>query len=355
MLQRRDEVGHTPAAHPAHQDSRFFPPKTPWGQRIGRRLGIPYRGLTTFFMGNATQQADAILQRPAKIAAAVNRAIDAALTPPQPHRYRIRLSLRWAVRQVAKPVAITLGLIPGVEALIWDTPRAIGSAAHGRWREAAMTLSIAALDLAPAVVAFLTGILTVGTSLVPVVVVGIAIGWLTEWRYFHPYIRQHYSDRDERVMHRMVEALIDETFVRRRTSIPAYQWERAFPDQARYALAITRYADMNNIAGELKQQKLKTAHAGLARLFAHHQQEYQDQHARVNALLATTGGKRPSRWRPIKRWRFHNAYGAMLDAYEAIQQFERINRMHRLLFHAYATRDAMQQEFVRSVAIRPRS
>src|SRR4051794_18257557 len=109
MLQRRDDLDRYLAARTAHMDSRLFPTRTPWGQRVGSKLGIPYQGLTAFFMGNATRQADMILQRPANITEAVNRAIDAALTPPQPHRYRIRLSLRWAVRQVTRPVAITLG------------------------------------------------------------------------------------------------------------------------------------------------------------------------------------------------------------------------------------------------------
>src|SRR4029077_21149488 len=103
------------------------------------------------------------------------------------------------------------------------------------------------------VVAVLTGVLTVGTSLIPVVVVGIAIGWLTEWRYFHPYVRQHYSDRDERVMHTMLEALTDAAILRRKAHIPANQWTLEFPDQARYALAITRYADKNTVAGARKQ------------------------------------------------------------------------------------------------------
>jgi hypothetical protein len=349
MLRRPDDVDRYLSAY---TDSRFFPPKTPWGQKVGSQLGIPYRGLTTLFMGNATRQADVILQNPAKIAEAVNRAIDAALTPPQPHSYRIRQSLRWGVRRVARPVAITLGLIPGVEALVWDVPRAIGSAARGRWREAVMTVSIAALDLSPAVVAFLTGILTVGTSLVPVVVAGIAIGWLTEWRYFHPYVRQHYSERDQRVMQRMLEALTDETFVRRKAHIPAHQWARTFPEQARYALAITRHAEKNNVAGAIRQGKLKTAHAALARQFSQLQQEYQEQRARANAVLAATEGKRPSRWHPIKRHRFNDTYGAMLDAYESMEQFRRINTMHRLLFNAYSTRDAMHQEFLRKDAIR---
>jgi hypothetical protein len=291
MLRRRDDMDRYLSVHPAHMDSRFFPPNTPWGQRVGSKLGISYRGLTTFFMGNATRQADEILQRPAKIAEAVNRAIDAALTPPQPHRYRIRQSLRWGVRRLTKPVVITLGLIPGVEALVWDVPRGIGSATRGRWREAVMTVSIAALDLSPAVVAFLTGILTVGTSLIPVVTAGIAIGWLTEWRYFHPYVRQHYSDRDERVMHTMLEALTDARFMRRRAHSPANQWAREFLDQAHYALAIAGHADKSTVTGARKQAKLKAAHAELARLFAHLQHEYQDQRARANALLVATGGK----------------------------------------------------------------
>jgi hypothetical protein len=345
MLQGRDELDRYLATHPAHSDSRFFPPKTPWGQRVGSKLGISYRGLTTFFMGDATRQADVILQRPAQIGEAVNRAIDAALTPPQPHRYRFRLSLRWGVRRLARPVVITLGLIPGVEALVWDVPRAIGSAAGGKWREAVMTLCIAALDFSPAVVAFLTGILTVGASLIPVVAAGIAIGWLTEWRYFHPYVRQHYCERDERVVQRMLEALTDATFVRRRAHLPAQHWARAFPDQARYALAIARQPDKNNAAGAIKQQQLKTAHTELARQFSHQQQEYQEQRARANAVLAATGGKRPSRWHPIRRRRFHDAFGAMLDAYESMEQFRRINTLHRLLFHAYATCDAMQPVF----------
>jgi hypothetical protein len=137
-------------------------------------------------MGDATRQAEGILRSSGHITQAVNRAIDSALTPPQPHRYRIQLSLRWLVRRVAKPVVITIGLIPGVEALVWDVPRAIGSARRGRWREVAMTLSIAALDFSPAVVAFLTGVLTVGTSLIPVFAAGIAIGWLTECATFIP-------------------------------------------------------------------------------------------------------------------------------------------------------------------------
>jgi hypothetical protein len=349
MLQRSNDMDRYLSAHP---DSRFFPPKAPWGQRVGSKLGIPYRGLTTFFMGNATRQAEAILQRPGKITKAVTRAIDAALTPSQPHKYRIRQSLRWGVRRVARPVATTLGLIPGVEALVWDVPRAIGSAAHGKWREAVMTLSIAALDFSPAVVAFLTGIATFGTSVVPVVAAGIAIGWLTEWRYFHPYIREHYSERDERVMQRMLEALTDETFLRRRAHIPANQWERAFPDQARYALAIARLGDKNNVAGAIKQNKLKATHAQLVPQFPQRQQEYEDQRARANSLLAATHGTMPSRWHPIQRRRFNDAYGAMRDAYESIQQFKRINSMHRLLFNAYATRNAMHQEFLRNEAIR---
>lgn len=352
MPQLRDAMDHYLAAHPAQRDSRFFPPKIPLGQRVGNKLGVPYRGLSAFFMGNTTRQAEAILRSSAHITQAVNRAIDAALTPPQPHRYRIQLSLRWMVRRVAKPVVITLGLIPGVEALVWDVPRAIGSATRGRWREAGITLCLAALDLSPAVVAFLTGVLTVGASLLPVVAAGIAIGWLTEWRYFHPYVRQHYSDRDERVMHTMLEALTDATFVRRRTHTPANHWAREFPDQARYALAITRHAEKNSGPGARKQMKLKAAHAELARQFAQLQQEYQDQRARANAVLVATGGKRPSRWRPIKRHRFTDAYGAMLDAYETMEQFRRINTMHRLLFNAYATRDAMQQELMKVEAIR---
>jgi hypothetical protein len=352
MLQLFDEMDRYLAAHPAHVDSRFFPPKIPWGQRVGNKLGIPYRGLTTYFMGDATRQAARILQSPGQITKATNRAIDAALTPPQPHRYRIQLSLRWLVRYLTKPVVVTLGLIPGVEALVWDVPRAIGSAIRGRWREAVMTVSIAALDLFPAVLALLLGILTVGASLIPVVAVGVAIGWLTEWRYFHPYVRQHYGERDERSMRTMVEALTDATFIQRRAFIPASQWARAFPDQVRYALAITRHADKNGSVGAIKQQKLKAAHAQLARQFSHYQQEYQEQRARANDLLAATGGKRPSRWRPLMRHRFNDAYGAMLDAYESMEQFRRVNTMHRLLFNAYATRDAMQPDLVRIEALR---
>jgi hypothetical protein len=328
-------------------DSRFFPRKTPLGQRVGNKLGIPYRGLTTFFMGDATRQAAGILQSPGQITKAANRAIDAALTSPQPHRYRIQLSLRWLVRYLTKPVVVTLGLIPGVEALVWDIPRAIGSALRGRWREAAMTVTLAALDLFPAVLALFLGILTLGTSLIPVVAVGVVIGWLTEWRYFHPYVRQHYGERDERAMRTMVEALTDAAFMQARASIPASQWARVFPDQVRYTLAITRHADINGSVGAVRQQKLKAAHAQLARQFPHYQQEYQEQRARANALLAATGGKRPSRWRPIMRHRFNDAYGAMLDAYESMEQFRRVNTMHRLLFNAYATRDAMQPDLVR--------
>lgn len=352
MLQRTDEMDYYLAAHSAYMDSRFFPPKIPWGQRLGGKLGIPYRRLTIFFMGNAARQAEGILQSPGQITKSVDRAIDAALTPPQPHRYRIQLSLRWLVRYVTKPVVVTLGLIPGVEALVWDVPRAVGSAIRGRWREAVMTVCIAALDLSPAVLAFLTGILTVGTSLIPVLAAGIAIGWLTEWRYFHPFVRQHYSERDARAMHIMVEALTDAAFLQHRPYIPANQWARVFPDQVRYALAIARHADKNGSAGAIKQQKLKSVHAQLAREFSHYQQEYQDQRARANALLSATGAKRPSRWRPIKRHRFNDAFGAMLDAYERMEQFRRINTMHRLLFNAYATRDAMQQELLRVEAIR---
>jgi hypothetical protein len=354
MLQVHDDMDRYLAAHPAQRDSRFFPPKIPWGQRVGNKLGIPYRGLTAFFMGDATRQAEGILRSSGHITQAVNRAIDSALTPPQPHRYRIQLSLRWLVRRVAKPVVITIGLIPGVEALVWDVPRAIASATRGRWREAVMTVSIAALDLSPAVVAFLTGVLTVGTSLIPVFAAGIAIGWLTEWRYFHPYVRQHYSERDERVMHTMLAALTDATFMQRKAHIPADHWAREFPDQARYALAITRYADKNTVAGARKQAKLKATHAELARQFAQLQQEYQDQRARANAVLVATGGKLPSRWHPIKRHRFNDAYGAMLDAYESMEQFRRINTMHRLLFNAYAICDAMQQE-LRKFEVIPRS
>lgn len=352
MLQRTDEMDYYIAAHSSYMDSRFFPRKIPWGQRLGGKLGIPYRRLTMFFMGNAARQAEGILQSPGQITKSVDRAIDAALTPPQPHRYRIQLSLRWLVRYVTKPVVVTLGLIPGVEALVWDVPRAVGSAIRGRWREAVMTVCIAALDLSPAVLAFLTGILTVGTSLIPVLAAGIAIGWLTEWRYFHPFVRQHYSERDARAMHIMVEALTDAAFLQHRPYIPANQWARVFPDQVRYALAIARHADKNGSAGAIKQQKLKSVHAQLAREFSHYQQEYQDQRARANALLSATGAKRPSRWRPIKRHRFNDAFGAMLDAYESMEQFRRVNTMHRLLFNAYATRDAMQQELVRIEAIR---
>src|SRR5262249_15431422 len=150
MLQHGGETDRYLAGH---ADSRFFPPRVPWGQQVGTALGIPYRGLTKFFMGSPKEQAETILESAAKIADAVGRAIDTALIPPQPHRYRIGLGLRWGVRHVAKPVAVTLGLIPGIEALVWDVPRALVIASRGRWREATMTLCIATLDFAPAVVA----------------------------------------------------------------------------------------------------------------------------------------------------------------------------------------------------------
>ena len=303
-------------------------------------------------MGNAARQAEGILRSPGQITKSVNRAIDAALTPPQPHRYRIQLSLRWLVRYVTKPVVVTLGLIPGVEALVWDVPRAIGSATRGRWREAVMTVCIAALDLSPAVVAFLTGILTVGTSLIPVLAAGIAIGWLTEWRYFHPYVRQHYSERDERAMHTMVEALTDAAFLhagpifRRTNGRVCFRIKPAMPWRS-HAMRIK-----TGLLAPSSSRSSKPCMRNLPEQFSHYQQEYQDQRARANALLAATGGKRPSRWRPIKRHRFNDAFGAMLDAYESMEQFRRINTMHRLLFNAYATRDAMQQELLRVEAIR---
>jgi len=149
-------------------------------------------------------------------------------------------------------------------------------------------------------------------------------------------------------------ALTDATFMRRKAHTPADYWAREFPDQARYALAITRHTEKNTVAGARKQAKLKSTHAELARQFAQLQQEYQDQRARANAVLVATGDKRPSRWHPIKRHRFNDAYGSMLDAYESMEQFRRINTMHRLLFNAYAICDAMQQE-LRKFEVIPRS
>ncbi len=339
MLQRSGEMDRYLSGL---ADSRFFPPKVPWGQQVGTKFGIPYRGLTTFFMGNAKRQADVILQHPTKITEAVERAIDAALIPPQPHRYRIGLSLRWGVRHVAKPIAVTLGLIPGVEALVWDVPRALVNASQGRLREASMTVSIATLDFAPAVVAILTGIATVGTGVIPVIGAGIVIGWLTQWRYFHPYIRKHYSDRDERVMQKMLDTLTDETFVRRRAQVPANQWERAFPQQARYALAIARHGDKHNVGGAIKQNILKATHAKLADQVPQLQRQYAENRATVDALLAAAQGKTPSRWHPMQRRHFQNAYADMVDAHESLQQFWRVNTIHRLLFNAYAIRNAMK-------------
>ncbi|HEV8191521.1 MAG TPA: hypothetical protein VGP82_08550 [Ktedonobacterales bacterium] len=339
MLQRSSEMDRYLSGR---ADSRFFPPRDPWGQRVGTKLGISYRNLTKHFMGSSRRQAEAILQSPAKITEAVERAIDAALIPPQPHRYRIGLSLRWGVRRVVKPVAVTLGLIPGVEALVWDVPRAVVKASQGRWREAGMTLSIAALDFAPAVVAIVAGIATVGTGAVPVIIAGAVVGWLTQWRYFHPYIRKHYSDRDEHVMQRMLDALTDETFVQRRAQIPANQWERTFPQQARYALAIARHGDKTNVAGAIKQNILKTTHAKLAGEVPQLQRQYTENRETVDALLAATQGQAPSRWHPVKRRRFYDAYADMLDAHESMQQFWRVNTIHRLLFNAYATRNAVK-------------
>ncbi len=338
MLQRTGETG---GGVSAQKDSRFFPAKMPLGQRVGAKLGIPYRGLTTFFMGDPVRQAEAILQNPAKITEAVERAIDAALIPPQPRRYRIGLSLRWGVRHVVKPVVLTLGLIPGVEALAWDVPRAIVSAAQGRWREATMTLGIASLDFAPAVVAIVFGLVTVGTGFLPVIVAGAILGWLTQWRYFHPYIRQHYSRRDELVMQRMLEALTAHDFAQRRAQIPANQWERAFPRQARYALAIARHGDKNHVAGAIKEAILKSTHARLADQVPQWRREFAEKRASLNALLATTHGETPSRWHPVKRHQLRDTRGDMLDALEALQHFERVNTMHRLLFNAYAMRNAM--------------
>jgi hypothetical protein len=159
----------------------------------------------------------------------------------------------------------------------------------------------------------------------------------------------HHSERDALAMHITVEALITRRFF----SMGLVYWRTTGRVNRKPATpAIARHADKNGSAGAIKQQKLKTVHAQLAREFSHYQQEYQDQRARANALLAATGGKRPSRWRPVKRHRFNDALGAMLDAYESMEQFRRVNTMHRLLFNAYATRDAMQQELLRVEAIR---
>jgi len=339
MLQRTVETDRYLSGH---ADSRFFPPKAPWGQRVGAKLGIPYHGLTSFFMGDYKGQAEAILQSPAKITQAVERAIDVALIPPQPRRYRIGLSLRWGVRHIARPVVLTLGLIPGVEALVWDVPRAGVNAAQGRLREAIMTLSIATLDFAPAIVAIVTGIATIGTGVAPVIGAGIVIGWLTQWRYFHPYIREHYSERDEQVMQWMLRSLTDDVFVRGRSQTSVSQWERAFPRQARYALAIAKHGDRHNVAGAIKQNILKATHARLADQVPQLQKRYAESRVSLDTLLASTQGQIPSRWRPMKRRRYFNAYADLLDAYEALQQFQRVNTMHRLLFNAYAMRNEIR-------------
>src|SRR5262249_12634273 len=158
-----------------------------------------------------------------------------------------------------------------------------------------MTLSIASLDLAPAVAAIVLGLVTVGTGFLPVIIVGAILGWLTQWRYFHPYIRQHYSDRDERAMRRMLVALTDDYFVQRRAQLPAGQWERTFPRQARYALAIARHGDKYHVDGAIKQNVLKTAHGRLADQVPQWERELAAKRASVDALLASTHGGAPSR------------------------------------------------------------
>jgi hypothetical protein len=112
MLQRTDEMDNYLAAHSAYMDSRFFPPKIPWGQRLGGKLGIPYRRLTMFFMGNAARQAEGILRSQGKLR---SRSIEQSTqrTPP-PHGVSHPVDL-WPVRYVT-PCGY-LGLIPGVEAL----------------------------------------------------------------------------------------------------------------------------------------------------------------------------------------------------------------------------------------------
>src|SRR5262245_25309282 len=122
-----------------------------------------------------------MLRSPAKIAEAVNRPIDAALTPPQPHRYRIWLSLRWgpdAWRGSSDyPWLDTWGGGLGGGRASGDRPRRarkMGGRGHD------------ALYRPPRFFPCSGGIpprhLAVGASLIPVVTAGIAIGWLTEWR-----------------------------------------------------------------------------------------------------------------------------------------------------------------------------
>lgn len=330
-----------------HADSRFFPPKVPWGERVGRKLGIRYRSITESFMGNTEKQTRSILKNDRKIAKAVDRAIDEALTPPEPRKYRLGRSLRYGVKRIAKPFVVTLGLIPGVEALVWDVPSAIGSAAQKKWREAALSLSLAAVDITPALVAIAVGLVTAGTGGVIVGLTGLASGWLTEWRYFHPYVRKHYADRDEGAMKKILEAFTSESFASRRTQTSFKEWSRAFPDQTRFALAVTQYGNKNIREGNIKSQNLKAMHSQLSRQIPQFQQAYEDGKAKVNDFLAKTNGKTPSIWHPVKRHQFNEAYVNMLDAYDNIQQFDRVNRMHQILFNAFATRNALNGRFAK--------
>jgi len=351
-----------------HADSRFFPSKVPLGERAGIWLRIPYRGITKLFMGSAREQAEKITKKPGKIeklinrfrnraddhkiTKAVERAVDEALTPPQPHRYRVGMGLRYGVRNIVKPIVEGFGLIPGVEALAWDVPSAIGSALQGKGREAFMTLALATLDFTPAALAAFSAFLGVATGGVgflgtaAIASAGFLIGWLTEWRYFHPYIRKHYADRDEGAMQKMLNSFENQNFVQNRHNVPARLWAREFPDQTRYAVGIAKYGMKDRRITAEKLNTLKATHDELTNNLPQFKREYNEKKLQVEQVLERTKGEKPRWWQRKLRKQFNNAYNDMLDAYESIKQFERVERMHNLLFNAYATRNVARPELL---------
>lgn len=351
-----------------HADARFFPPKVPLGERAGIWLRIPYRGITKLFMGSARNQAEKITSEPGKFAKfinhlrnkpddekitkAVERAVDEALTPPQPHRYRVGMGLRYGVRRIVKPIADTFGLIPGVEALVWDVPSAIGSAIQGKGREALMTLALATLDFTPAALAALTALVGVATGGVGFLGTaafagaGFLIGWLTEWRYFHPYIRKHYADRDEGAMQKMLNVFEDPNFVQNRHRVPKNMWHRQFTEQTRYAVGITKYGMQNRHSTAEKLNTLYATYTTLFQQLPEFKRVYNEKKLLVQQLLEPTHGEKPKWWQIKRKHQFNDAYDDMLDAYESIKQFDRVERMHKLLFNAYATRNVARPDFL---------